>query len=757
MSISYPITDKLFLVDQKLPKSAKGVAKPGNQNLVAVIDCSGSMWGELDKIKNQLKNKISTLLRPGDTFSAIWFSGRGQYGALLEFVSVKELGDIQRIHEALDKWLRPQGLTGFKEPLALVETMATKFDNGNPWNMLFMSDGMDNQWPRTDVLKVLEETGKKVASVTVVEYGYCADRAFLAQMAAKAGGKHAFAIDFDAWAPIIEAAFAQAPTGAKKVDVKLEGDHVGGIAWTVGDKEVIAYAIEGNTISVPEGTESVFYLSSAPAKSKRGVTETAEEKWLNPAAITDKPEVDALYAGIALFAVRVQPEIVLALLKTTGDVRLIDQFANCFGKQKYSEFQQEAEAAAFDRTRRCALGYDPSRVPAEDAWTVLDTLTLLASDDHNRVLLDSKEFRYARIGRGRVVNDDALKFEPTMLAGAAGYSVDNLVFNSERPNVSIMVRKTGTVDLSKEDNVPMSIVEKGDYPLFSTQVIRNYAIIRDGLVNVDQLPALVTKEAYDKLAAVGAVAPNVQSSYTIEDVAVFQVVINLKAMPVINRKMVTELNLSSFLETQYLIEKRAAEAKVFGDYYKNLASSKQGFTQTSEGLVEEYGAGAAAWLKERGITDHGFSPRGTSAEAVDFYLGKELKVALKGLSSLPSVAKAKEALAKHAEEVKAKGDKAKPLTISNRIMKDAIEQSEAFINANKDRDAVIKGYFDGMQIQARKAKRVLQAKASQDLICVVLGQNWFGRTTLDPISVTIDTPDGKIDATVSQLEVEIKI
>lgn len=747
MSHSYPIdNNKLFLVRQTVSSKAAKPAPAKGQNLVAVIDCSGSMYGQIDQVRQDLKNKISTALKPGDTFSAIWFHSRGAFGTLLEFIGVKELNDIGRIHKAIDQWLRAGGATGFKEPIESVQQLVKKFDNGNPWNMLFMSDGGENQWPRDQVLKAVEETGKVVSTCTIVEYGYYADRAFLGKMAEKAGGSHVFAQDFNAWEPVLTKAFNAQPQGGKKIEVDVKGDAFRGFVYTFNEKqgEIVTYAIEGGKVSVPADTDAIYYVSPS------SVGTTVHDWVRGPGGQNAEEALTALYAAMSLFSVRNATDMMLTLLKASGDARLIDQFCNAYGKQKITELQAELTGAAFAPRTRYLGGYDPNRVPPEDAWTVLDTLKLLASDDANRVLLDSKDFKYARIGRAQIANEDALKFEADL--SFAGYPVSNLVFNSERPNVSIQVVKKGKVDLREElIKAPKSVFEKLEKDsAFATQVIRNYAIIKDGLVNVDKLPVLLTIRCFEEIEqrAPNAVTTPKHGQH-IDGVQVVETIIDLKAMPVINRKMVKELNDKDFVLRAYFSEKAAAEAKVYGDYYKNRYAAAAGFTRTSEGFAKQYGEEAAAWLKERGLTDQGFSPRGTSAPAVDFYMANELNVKLKGLSSLPSVKEAKEKLAKATDK--------KPAPIGCRLMKATIDDVEAFIAANAGRDDVIKGYLDGQQVKSRKLRRQLAAQASQDMICVILGQNWFGKTTLDPIVLSVDTPDGKIDATIEQREIEVKI
>lgn len=87
--------------------------------------------------------------------------------------------------------------------------------------------------------------------------------------------------------------------------------------------------------------------------------------------------------------------------------------------------------------------------------------------------------------------------------------------------------------------------------------------------------------------------------------------------------------------------KARAAQKVFNTIKKDK------FPRKSEGFSVRYGDEAATWLKEQGFTDYsGFGPKTVQAEAKDFYLGKELKVSLKGYSTIPSLNEFKKQAAK---------------------------------------------------------------------------------------------------------------
>jgi hypothetical protein len=767
MPTSYKLNNDLYLVQREAPKKkvAKKVAVQVNH--VVVIDCSGSMYWDLPQIREQLKRKVPKMLGQDDTLSIIWFSGRGQFGTLLEAEPVATLSDLQDINRAIDRWLRPVGLTGFKEPLEEADRLADRIQKkakGSIFSLFMMSDGHDNTWNRSQILAVAEKLPLKYSSATFVEYGYYADRPLLARMAEKTGGCLIFAEDFDRYAPTFEGALQKKLSGAPRTELNISGDVVGGFAYALFDGDLLTFSVEAGKVLVPQDLPEIWYISPVPVG--KGVV------WEERGA----PE-HAVYAGISLFAQRMNSDVVTALLKESGDIRLIKQFSGCFGKQKYSEFVEEAQKATFDPKLRLVEGYDPDLVPPEDAFTVLELLQILAEDGRNRLLVDHPEFKYKRIGRALVDSNEvvtktdqkaiadiaqraattkdpkelqkiaeelaevsskpsALKFQADSIS--EGYPISDLVFNESRPNVSLRVKKFGEVDLSSR------LPENSTIPAtFRTFVYRNYTIIRDGIVNVGVLPVTLTAETVAKLQEKDLPGD------LLEVVGVSTgstVLLNLRALPVINRKMIREVSAKTLFELNYELTKARAHQKVYNTVMK------QTFPRESKSFADIYGDEAATWLKEQGITDfNGFNPKVVRAEASDFYTGKELKVSLKGLSSLPSMA--------DVNKRRASGK----LTTSASLMVPAIEKLEDFQNSEAYKEApnqsdLLKTWLDGQMKRSRQQVRDLLFKISQATFSVVVGQIWFKEFgSLDENSLTIDVDNAKLACKVEMKEVQVEV
>lgn len=778
--LSSSTANGLFLVSATVPvkkSPAKPVEVPTNH--IVVIDCSGSMYGELPKIREQLKKKLPKLIGDKDTLSVIWFSGRGEFGTLLEAEPVATLKDLADVNKAIDRWLRPVGMTGFKDPLVEVSSLIGRIQkkNSGVFSLFFMSDGCDNQSSRADILSTIEKAAGSLAAATFVEYGYYADRPLLTAMAEKAGGQLIFADHFDKYQPAFEAAMGKRPTGAPKIEVKVPGGTIGGFIFTLTDGDITTYAVEQGKANLPGDVTEYWRVSPDPVGQVDPYTVEAIAKGLSK-TLGDNGVLSAAYAAISLFSVRMKPDVVFPFLKAIADVNFILQFGSCFGKQKYSDFMDAAKAAAFNNDLRFTKGWDPSKIPDDDAYTVLDLLRLLAQDEKACVLLDSPEFKYSRISRGRVDSSDLLtaeeqakiaditarmgktkkaaeqkalqaelaaitagkqeplKFEADPAPG--GYSVSNLVYNETRPNVSMLVRKTGVVDLS--DRLP---AEFNKVPAkFTTFIFRNYSPIADGLVGFDSLPVRVSRETANQLALL--LPEEAKPARMTLNNDYLEGTINLRALPVINRRMVREASAEVLFRKSFELLQAKAAQKVYKDYRSQVKAGKQ-----SASFKEAYGEAAAEWLKEQGFTDYsGFGPKMVQVESTDFYMGKELDVSFKGLATLPKVA-----------DVRAKIGAAKQTPSVQLLMPYVLEVEEWLKNHGGVKDDAFTTWIDAKATAAIKLARELIYEVACQKFAVVVGQVWFKEfASLDENTLTLDFGDFKnILCTVTMSEVQVKI
>lgn len=759
------LASKYYLESKAVAKNA-APAKPVDEpvNHICVLDCSGSMSSDLPKIREHLKRRLRTHFGPQDTLSIIWFSGRGQFGTLLEAEPVATLQDLKDVESAIDRWLKPIGLTGFKEPLEEASRLVKKASKKGVYSLYFLSDGCDNTWAQSEILKAIETAAGSFQSATIVEYGYYADRRLLTQMAEKFGGVHVFSEDFPRFEPSFDAAMQRKVSGAPKIEVSV-GETVNNFAFAFLDGDLLTFAVDDGKVLVPETIDRVWYVALTGSSSVDDAT--------------------AYYAAMALFAQRVNSDVVWEILKTTGDVRFINQFNTCFGKQNFSAFVDACKAAAFDSNLRFTEGQDCNRVPPDNAFTIFDLLETLQENPENLLMLHSKDFRYTKIGRSVIDANEVLTAEEqakvaevtAKMAGVRdakklaalqaeitaitankpkalkfvedpnpkGIPVQALVFNKERPNISIQTQRFGTVDLS--ERIPAEASWSDKVPVqFKTSIFRNYTIVKDGIVNVKQLPLRLTGATVRKLVEQGMPLKAILGCDG-EDPEVSRarvkkasqerevpVLLDLTLIPVLNRLMVTgQFAQDAFKDEVACLELQAVK-KVFDNALKEL------FPRVSEGFVQRYGEEATKWLAEQGLTDQGFNPRVLQAEATDFYMAKTLDISVKGFSKLPSV---KEVKGKMSPVVGKKASK--PLSGPSAMMAKYITELEDYVGdsdykkaASEDQGGLLKAWLEAKTRLTIERVRIYQRQKAMRVFAIIVGQTWFKEfATLDENSLTV--------------------
>jgi hypothetical protein len=771
------ITDGLYLLckNTQFHKTTTPIITEIPTDSIICIDCSGSMTHELPKIRDQLKNKVAMMLKETDTITLVWFSGKTQFGVVVENVLLKTAVDLSGVHRAIDNYLKPIGLTGFVEPLDEVERIITRIQKpGRAINLFFMSDGFDNQWSTPQILASTAKLAPIVSSAAIVEFGWYCNRPLMIQMAERLGATEVLAENFPAYEPIFETAITKKITGTKKVDVSLETSPLHGFAFALQDNDVLAFAVDDRVASIPEGISDLYWFSEIPPTAN---FQSASEVMENQNFTT--PMVQALYAGLVPLTQRMLSADIFRVLKVLGDVRLIEQFTQCFGKQAYVDFQTEVVECAFDSTKRYLQGYDRNRVPPDDAYTILDLLDELTNDDKNLFYPNHPAFNYERIGRKTVetsllneadekrIGEIAAELVKTRdpkrikelqqeLSGFtegktglqfvpnnpdAGYPVSSLVLNEDRPNISAHVEIPGTVDLT---NVivesPISSEDLHVFPVkFPTKIHRNYTIIRDGIRNVKVLPVSLTQQTYSNLMK------NQIINETWTHDKIFE--IDLSKLPLINRKMVKAVSAKDLFTRQYELFMAKAKQKVFNQYADELLP-----TGHRKGLGDLYGDEAADWLAGLGIKDYGYSPRVELAEATESYYGKELKVALSGLSSLPSV-----------KDVIAKIEAKKKLTTRGTALEAGIREVKGFFESPSysgineiARQEMLRVWLTNRKNDTTLECRKLMREIAAIKFSIILGQTWIF-ASLDENNLSMKFGDIDIECTANLREVEVKI
>jgi uncharacterized protein YegL len=680
-------------------------------NHIFVVDCSGSMSGELPRLRESLKNKIASLIGENDLLSIIYFSGRNQSDFVFDNYNVKNVSDLSNVKTGIDRWLKPIGLTAFQKPLELAVTRVNKSYLNN---LVFMTDGYNNDCPIQNVFTALEQVKTDFDSTFFIEFGYYADSKLLAEMAEKTGGAVVVAENLENLSIQVENGL-KSVTAAKVEVTGLSTDYVFGVS----NNEVITYKVENGVAYVAGGTTELHYGQWDGTNTQSALI--------------------LIYGLFSLGRFNQAEELIFKL----GDKELIETFVKAYGKQKINSFKQlVAETIRGERDLFCN-GRVTNYTIDENAYTVLNLLNDLTGGD-NLLYTNHEDFNYKRIGSKRVaktvlssdVKDLLAEAKTTedidaALAGLkpvefvandpnGGVALSSLTFNSSRANINLTVSTQGKVI-----NVPKN---KWNYSEYPTWITRAYTICKDGILNVTQLPVSLDAATYDTLKTNGVV---MQQLEPINGKEVY--LIDFSNLPIVNRSMLKELNASDFVALNLKLEEQKSAQKVYR-YYNDKLNPK---STVADSELNDF-------LKSIGVTYNGYNPSSVKAESTDVYYAPVLDTKFAGLSSLPAV-----------EAVIAKRESGKTLNLADRLMLKYIDLYNTTMKATNNDPMVLKNLTDA----TIRVKRATEFEVAKNVMALILSRGWFAdKEGFEDNKVTLTHPEfGVVEATLKYEDEEVKI
>jgi uncharacterized protein YegL len=706
-----------------------------NTHHLFIIDCSGSMSDQLVKIRKDLFNKISTILKPNDSTTIIWFSGKNEFGVVLEDYQVSSNISLTNVKNAIDKYLTPQGLTAFKQPLEEAKKVIKNINSYKKdylHSLFFLTDGCDNCWSEKEILNTIDDLKDYINGATIVEYGYYCNRELMSRMAQVFGGIHTVSKSFQDLDPYLSKQFTNKNQN-RRTYVHLDRTPEFDVVWNVVDKDVILYSPNAsNEVSISvNGQTNIFYITKQePIGNYLGGAEYFNKKYISGEYANDEMLV-GFYASLFAFSRKNDYNTVSELLKMIGDANLIKIKANTFGTQKITELEEKFVSCINNPSDRYKDGYNPNLEPSEDAYCVIDMLSDLMSNEQNFWYPQHESFSYKKISSKTVSKSDRLseedkeKIEQKLKDGNLSdiqktideikektneeleFNYDNelqpcsfndLTWNDKRANLSVSVTFPGYVFLPKNN---FGIKSK-----FPTKIFRNYTIVKDGIIHSYNLPVSLSEETFNKLQLNGLLHGEQYQSGKIY-------VLNFENIPVINRKMVSSLSAKDVFINSWELLKLQAANTVFTALKKRL------FKGVDKNFEEQYGSEAALWLASLGLKDNGFAPAKVVEKSGEEIVVNTLEIKIDKLSTSMS--------AKDVETAERTLDANGSVTGRQELLVPAIKEFRQFVKNLKDPNdnQAIQDWLYEKSKTFRTQKTRLMTEISKSKFLTIVGKSWF--------------------------------
>jgi hypothetical protein len=689
------------------------------------------MYGSLPKMRQQLKNRISEIVKPEDTITIIAFSSPTVCYVLKEMAKVNTPKQLSELQAAIDRYLVPNGWTDFVPPIKATEKLINS-NQGEPFNWIFLSDGGHNEGPFSDVVNALAGLQGKLTNSTIIEYGYYADSARLSEMASLLGGTKILAEDFDAYVPTFESAIqGTVVTPMIEVDVtEMEESlrYPQFIYINPNTKSVHVVSPKGGSLLIPSWVDTLISIS----KKVIGTNQKSDVK----------ADVELYYAAAYVMADTLKYDTVESILASLGDIKFIDMYQDAFGKQKLFAFQGAILGAIFTKKLRGKI--DPNYSPADTSYCVIDFFNDLTSGN-NQIKVIDPAFAYKRIGSKSVDKVVLTESEKKKLASAKtkkdldkvmaeakertvememvnkGYPVSDFTWNEERANLSALMKIDVILTLPK-NTLGLSKVQ--------SFVFRNYTIIKDGILNINSLPVILDEATFKLLQTKNVVISDVE---VLND-GTYECIIDISALPVVNRKRVRSSKMKKMTKLALQLNDYKFQLKYLGYLKKELGISD---VTTGTGTGTGFTAEQWTYLESLGITSkNGYSPKKELDKSEDFYMALTLNSNFKGFSSIPAI-----------EAIDKKIKAGKKLTASEEYLKMVMAFVDKKYLSNLKGEAykdAIRSAFTALTIKKRKVAEEL----SQMKFAMIISRKWFS---------DCETFDDNIDTIISDFGPELTI
>ena len=681
------------------------------KNVVFAIDVSGSMSYELRLIRQQLKNKIPSLIGPNDTITIIWFSGNNQAGVLQEGVEVKNLVDLQKLNDSIDRFLQPIGLTAFLPPLELTEQVINNLKgNKKAFSFIFLSDGYNNDsaWPK--VIAKVTELEPKIGAAAFIEYGYYADSQALSEMAELMGGEKIFSKDFDAYEESFEKIVGRNTSPKRVVDISTIKGVKYGFFFAINeqDQSILTFSSRNEQeLLVPQDIKELYFLT--------------RYKYADEASLSLTPKLAAAF----LLADRLRYNAVEDFLSHIGDISLLNEFGGAFGKDRLNSLKDRIKRIAFNEEQAYSEGQQEGYKIDPKRFCLIDLIEILQSGE-NYFLPFNKAFSYNRIGAKTVTkveltdetkeqlaaaktlaetqkalaSIETAEFVYPENAGSVAVNFEQLVWNSSRANLSVRAQLFGTVKL------PTNEFGLTEVPSF---IYRNYTIVKDGVLNITHIPVVLDEATHELLLSKGLkLEGNYHNGMQILDIS---------SLPIINRSMTTNVSGKVLAQHEFDLISTQAELK----YLKHLKAEFD--PKTNDKSAEKYSPEAAAWLKSIGVDDYnGFNPKKETVESEDTYMAPSLVVKIQNTSALPTVKAVldKSSTIQKAEAGEKIEGKLPKLNLLETLMKSHIETID---NTVPEDDAI--ATLNAMFKDVDNRRKSLLHEIARIKFGVILSRTWF--------------------------------
>lgn len=636
---------------KKEEEKATESKKVNSLHHIHLLDRSWSMSGEIGALVENVKKTLD-VMNENDYVSIVWFSSAGEYRTIIKGAKKDE-----NTYKLLDSIKSCVGLTCFSEALQEVGDIINDLETICPnFNVTLFTDGYPvTSWSDEEErsAKAVEVWKEKVLALNTVGYGNYYNQEFLKSLSEKtAFGQMIHSSQIDEYVTIWTENFERvSDLVLDNVEITAEGCEILYLnsKTTKMTNDSIHYrALENkkNQFIILGDTPIIKFEMNGKTYSSEDITTKIP-----------KPTTTALaYAYAYENYYKNTRQVALDILaRTLNDKYLVDTQINAFTFDEVAEYTKQLKKAVFSSKGRLIDGEcDKDYLPKADAPCLMDILATLTSNKNYYVY----STEYTKIGLKTMDTFNLFKKSKERVITP----LNSIIVNKDKLNISIQSTIKGTVSLNPKQADKVDLPREVDSFMF-----RNQTIVKDGIVHLETITVIVDDITLADLKTLNI--PNFIVSEKSADLGT-ELVINLKAVPIINRMYLNNSKIERVLDNTATILTLEARQKVLNALIKKINENSPNIESVTAYTLEQLEI-----LKEHGLDSSllykGVDLKVEDKEGKDYYEAKSFKFQIKGYATLPSL-----------KDVVSKVNESKKLNGPATLMKDYLMDLQQEVNEN---------------------------------------------------------------------------
>lgn len=525
---------------------------------ILLLDVSGSMYGELEDLKNRTKLTLEALRRGKNNYvSIIIYSGHNESYRLINAAKCDMLSyKMARVFEILDEELYTRGVTVMSEPLEqAIEIVKQLGDVCNKHHIALFTDGclVTYKWSVQEeearVLKIANICKEQGIFFNAIGFGQYYDRNFLKKIIENANTGNLYHIDAikDYYKTMVN--LTQEINHKDILDLEIDNTDyfiLNTSKRLKGKDHLRTFSQDGLVTLVVFDEPLVINEQKIPLSKSKKLEEHVKEDCLYTLALYHVIHEDIESAEIAL--------------AQTGDLNAYTALNNCYSFVEKGKAINNLSIYISSPEKRFQKGKATIKVAAveDEPICLLEVLQEILMDPDSQLLWDYS-YKYKRIGTKTQPIEDQYQF----IRPKVGYGeVVDLSIGSKKLNIGVKVKINGQI-LDTESKLKLD-----------GHIFRDYNLVVNGNINTDLMWCKLSKKLKQKFRKEKLIK-SVTKLYGEEIIT-----LNLRKLKSTNKRLLKSLNIETIVEDLYQVETLKCKQWALKQLIKELGTKEDELLQT---------------------------------------------------------------------------------------------------------------------------------------------------------------------------------